>query len=229
MVDIRDVGGPLRLAVTGLDRFNRRHPWSHNDYFHGWILRHLPDTRDHALDVGCGRGELLSALAGRFDRVDGVDADAAMTGAASQRCGGNPAVRVRQLPFDDVTGRYDLMTMVAVLHHLDLGPALRHASDMLVDRGRLLVVGLARPSTAADNRWDLGSAMVNPLVGIVKHPRVAVPRDRAPLPVADPTLTFDEIKAQATALLPGARMRHRLFFRYTLEWTKGDRLSARGR
>jgi SAM-dependent methyltransferase len=215
----------VRASLMGagsaqLDRFNRRHPWSHNDHFHGWILRQLPDRRGVALEVGCGRGELLAKLAERFARVDGIDADTEMALASSERCASTPTVRVRQLPFDAATGSYDLITMVAVLHHLDLEAALRQARNMLAGGGRLLVVGLARPATAADLAWEIASALLNPLVGVVKHPRVAIGNVAAQFPLVDPSMTFDEVRAQAMALLPGARMRRRLFFRYTLEWTK---------
>lgn len=32
---------PLGAVVRGLAAFNDRHPWSHNDFFHPWILRNL--------------------------------------------------------------------------------------------------------------------------------------------------------------------------------------------
>ena len=58
-----------RSLLDGMRRLNARHPWSHNDYFHSWILANLPDRRRTALDVGCGRGELVSVLAPRFEQV----------------------------------------------------------------------------------------------------------------------------------------------------------------
>lgn len=219
-MDVRDARGLAGRAVAGLDAFNRRHPWSHNDHFHGWILRNLPAVRRHALDVGCGRGELASALATRFDRVDAVDADAEMVRIARERLSGDARITVRREPFDQVAGRYDLITMVAVLHHLDLDSALSHVAELLTTGGRLLVVGLARPVTTRDIAWDLTSAALNPVVGMVKHPRAAVPATTPPFPVADPTLAFDEVRDEVARRLPGAGVRRRLFFRYTLAWTK---------
>lgn len=49
-----------------LRELNERHAWSHNDYFHSWILANLPDRRGRALDMGCGRGGLVRALAPHF-------------------------------------------------------------------------------------------------------------------------------------------------------------------
>lgn len=224
-MDIRTVPNPLvRAGGRALRMLNDRHPWSHNDHFHGWILRRLPARRRRALDVGCGKGLLLSRLRGPFDEVLGVDADAAMAAVAAERFAGDPAVTVRRARFEEVDGEFDTITMVAVLHHLPLEPALRHAAGLLAPGGRLLVVGLARAETLADLAWDLPSSLLNPLVGLIKHPQpVRGPVDDgggAPMPVRDPAETFAEISRVAREVLPGARPRRRLFFRYTLEWTR---------
>lgn len=66
-----------RLA-TSMEHLNARHPWSHNDHFHSWILANLPERRRTALDVGCGRGDLLATLASYFVEVRGTDVDDVM-------------------------------------------------------------------------------------------------------------------------------------------------------
>ncbi|MEU4387224.1 class I SAM-dependent methyltransferase [Promicromonospora sp. NPDC023805] len=223
-MDIRTVPNPLvRAGGRWLRRVNDRHPWSHNDHFHGWILRRLPARRRRALDVGCGAGLLLSRLRGRFDEVLGVDAAAAMAAVSAERFAGGPSVSVRHARFEEVDGAFDTITMIAVLHHMPLEAALRHASELLAPGGRLLVVGLARAESLADFVWDVPSSLLNPQVGMVKHPQpVTKPVDDAgpPLPVRDPAETFAEIAQVARRVLPEARIRRRLFFRYTLEWTR---------
>ena len=203
-----------------LAAFNSRHPWSHNDHFHGWLLRHLPDRRGRALDVGCGRGDLVAALASRFEHVDGVDVDESMTKVAAQRFAGQSAISIRRMPFEEVCGSFDLITMVAVLHHLDLPPALGHARELLNPGGRLLVIGLPKIVGTPDLVWDLPSLVLNPIIGMIKHPRAADVSQPPPFPVAEPTMSYREIKDAVTQLLPGAKIRRRLFFRFTLEWTK---------
>ncbi|GAA4699673.1 Methyltransferase domain-containing protein [Promicromonospora umidemergens] len=223
-MDIRTVPNPIvRAGGRWLRRVNDRHPWSHNDHFHGWILRRLPTRRRRALDVGCGAGLLLSRLRGRFDEALGVEADAAMAGVATERFAGDPVVSVRHARFEKVDGTFDTITMVAVLHHLPLEASLRHAAELLEPGGRLLVVGLARAETLTDLAWDLPSSLLNPLVGMVRHPRpVTAPVDDGgpPLPMRDPAETFADISRAVRRVPPGARLRRRLFFRYTLEWTR---------
>ena len=112
--------------------------------------------------------------------------------------------------------------MVAVLHHMPLEAALRHASELLEPGGRLLVVGLARADTVTDFAWDLASALLNPWSGWSSiHSRSrSLWTTRPRMPMRDPVETFAEISRTARRVLPGAQIRHRLFFRYTLEWTR---------
>jgi len=230
-MDVRNSRNPLVVgAGRWLARVNARHPWNHNEHFHGWILRNLPARRQLAVDVGCGTGVLAGKLVPHFARVTGIDADPGMAAAASARLAGCPRVSIRRCGFagfapaaDD--GRADLITMVAVLHHLDLASTLARIPGLLAPGGRLLVVGLARVDSPADFAVDLVSAPANLVMGLIKHPRPArsarEPASGQPrMPVRDPEATLADITAAARARLPGAVVRRRLFFRYTLRWDK---------
>lgn len=209
-----------RLSKT-MGAINARHPWSHNDHFHPWILTRLPEQRHRALDVGCGRGELLAALAPHFEDVRGIDVDTTMRESSAARCAGLGNVAVEGTPLDEVTGPVDLVTMVAVLHHLDIEKTLSDVLRLLAPGGRFLSVGLARPATLTDHAWDLASMVTNPAIGYVKHPWVSTQGVHPPsVPVADPRLTYAEISVAAERVMPGARIRHQLGFRHTIEWTK---------
>ena len=230
-MDVRDSANPvLASARRWLDRVNARHPWNHNEHFHGWILRNLPARRRAAVDVGCGTGVLAGKLAPHFARVTGIDADAGMAGAASARLAHDPGVTIRRRRFEQLAvaaghSEADLITMVAVLHHLDLEDTLARIPGLLAPGGRLLVVGLARVSSLPDLAADLISAAVNPVMGLIRHPRPARQAEgpaagQPVMPVRDPATTLAEITAAARASLPGATVRRRLFFRYTLRWDK---------
>ncbi|WP_229116146.1 class I SAM-dependent methyltransferase [Parenemella sanctibonifatiensis] len=211
-------------ALLAMHRLNQRHPWSHNDHFHPWILGRLPEFRGRALDVGCGRGELVAALAPHFASVEGIDRDPGMRRVASARCAGVVEVSIGDTPLGALTGPYDLITMVAVLHHLPLGETFGQVRRLLPPGGRFLVVGLAQSRSRSDLAWEGVCALTNPLIGLVKHPWPAPPAPpatnaRPEMPVADPVETLAEIDAAARRVLPGVRLQRRLGFRYTLEWT----------
>ena len=230
-MNVRDSANPvLARARRWLDRVNARHPWDHNEHFHGWILRNLPARRSAAVDVGCGTGVLAGKLARHFAGVTGIDADAGMAAAAGARLAHDPRVSIRHCRFEQFAsaagdGEADLITMVAVLHHLDLEDTLARIPVLLAPGGRLLVVGLARVNSLPDLAADLISAAANPVMGLIRHPRPARPAEgpaagQPVMPVRAPAATLAEITAAATARLPGATIRRRLFFRYTLRWDK---------
>ena len=237
-MDVRESTNRVVVAAARrLDIVNAHHPWNHNEHFHHWILRNLPVRRQVAVDIGCGTGVLAGKLAARFARVTGIDADAGMAAAASARLAREPGVTIRHGRFEEFAeaadadaagagdGGADLITMVASLHHLRLDDTLARIPALLAPGGRLLVVGLAKADSLPDLAFDLVSSAANPLMGLVKHPRRARPAEApAPggqvMPVRDPTTTLAEIAAAARDRLPGATVRRRLFFRYTLRWDK---------
>jgi SAM-dependent methyltransferase len=100
-MDVRDSANPVVLSAgRWLARVNARHPWSHNEHFHGWILRNLPARRQAAVDVGCGTGVLAGKLAPHFARVTGIDADEGMAAAASARLADDRRVSIMRCCFD---------------------------------------------------------------------------------------------------------------------------------
>jgi ubiquinone/menaquinone biosynthesis C-methylase UbiE len=226
-MDIRELPGPLHQSLA---KINARHPWSHNEHFHAWILRNLPARRQAAVDVGCGKGVLAGKLATHFAHVTGIDRNEGMAAAARTRLGGFPHVSIHRCDFADFSstardGGTDLITMVAVLHHLELDDTLARIQRLLAPGGRLLVVGLARADSLADLAFDVVSGAANPVMGVIKHPQPVRVHQRTldeqpAMPMMDPVTTFAEISKAARAQLPGSSVRRQLFFRYTLRWDK---------
>ncbi|AOR33629.1 SAM-dependent methyltransferase [Streptomyces fodineus] len=212
---------PGRL-VDALDRFNAAHPWDHNAHYHPWLLRQLPRRFARALDVGCGSGDLVRLLAERGEWVQGVDSDSEILQRARELTG--PAAPVGYslgaAPQEIPAGPYDVISCVAVLHHLPFAEALDRFKKELAPGGTLVVVGCARAASPVDHALGLVAIPLNALTGWVKN------RGRAgsPRPVSmtartrEPELSFEEIGRQARRLLPGVRLRRRLFWRYTLVW-----------
>ncbi|MEU7150169.1 class I SAM-dependent methyltransferase [Streptomyces sp. NPDC045456] len=215
----------LPRLLRALDRFNATHPWDHNAHFHPWILRQLPRRLGSALDVGSGSGDLARLLATRAATVHGIDPDPAIVARARELTPPADAATVTFTVADALTGipggPYDVITCVAVLHHLPLADALAVFRDHLAPGGTLVVVGLARQQTPVDHLLTAVSAPLNAATGRLKHRGRTAP---APRPVAMTALTrpadtgFATIAREARRLLPGARLRRRLFWRYTLVW-----------
>lgn len=221
-VDVRRVTTQL---LTALGRISEAHPWSHNDAYSSWILWHARRIRRRgairALDAGCGTGNLLKKLAREMGEVTGIEQDPETARRARRNVAAVRSVVVREESFDLTPCEnpcYDLVTLVAVLYHLPLAPALDAARSLIRPGGRMLIVGLAR-ETSSDLPWSVASLFLNPLIGVIRHPRrVAISPENMTAPTTDPRETFEQIKATAQRMLPGVKMRRSLFWRYTAVW-----------
>ncbi|WIB76755.1 class I SAM-dependent methyltransferase [Curtobacterium sp. MCPF17_002] len=216
------------LAV--LDRSNARRPWSHNQAYTPVVLAQGRRARaaaragrepSRALDVGCGTGVLARRLGREFDEVVGLEPSAPTAALARQTTADTPSVRIVEGSLNAVGDeQFDLVSLVAVLHHLPLEPALRRLRHLVRPSGRLVVIGVAA-ETRRDLGWSVLSTLVNPIVGALRHPR-ARRGDQPPPHMRSPTVpataTFEEIRAVVARYLPGARMRRSLFWRYVLVW-----------
>ncbi|NEB83032.1 class I SAM-dependent methyltransferase [Streptomyces anulatus] len=213
----------LPRLLRALDRFHATHPWDHNAHYHRWILRRLPGRFPGALDVGSGSGDLARLLATRAEAVHGIDADPAIVERARERTApGAPVTFSVGDALEDVpSGSYDVITCVATIHHLPFGEALTHLRRHLAPGGTLIVVGLYRPRSRSDYLIDAVAIPSNIAMAWIKNKGRKAPRPAAmTAPTRPATMAFADIVRDARLVLPGARPRRRLFWRYTLVWKR---------
>ncbi|GAA0262089.1 class I SAM-dependent methyltransferase [Saccharothrix mutabilis subsp. mutabilis] len=181
--------------------------FDHNAHYHPLLLAHVPPGARTALDVGCGNGGFARALAARGLRVTGVDkaVEAVVPGVE---------VRRADAVVDDLGGPYDFVSCIAALHHMPFTTAVTRLRDAVAPGGVLAVLGLAKEKTAWDWVVSLSSVPANLARRVVKDD----PVDTAP--VRDWHMSVDEVKAGVADLLPGARVRRHLYWRYSLVWRK---------
>lgn len=109
-------------------------------------LAALPRARYRsALEIGCSIGVLTRQLAGRCDRLLGLDVAEAALAQARARTADLPNVTVRRLrvPDDDPGGAYDLVVLSEVGYYwspADLGRALGLVARRLEPGGQLVLV-----------------------------------------------------------------------------------------
>ncbi|MEH3140883.1 MAG: class I SAM-dependent methyltransferase [Mycobacterium kyogaense] len=190
--------------------------WNHNTAYHPWLLG-FAHGRD-VLDVGCGDGLLAERLAPVARSVVGIDPDPEAIRRARARLAHIDGVSIVQGSFADCASagaRYDLITFVASLHHLDLRPALAAARDMLRPGGQLAVVGLSANTTVTDWLW---SALYLPAVRVGSRWHRET-RDIG-VTVASPRENLAEIRRIAAEVLPGVQIRRALYYRYLMQWEK---------
>lgn len=191
-------------------------PWNHNIHYWPVVLEAAPTPCERALDVGCGEGLLSRALLARARHVTGIDRDAASIAAA--RRGGSAGIDLvlgdfLTHPFP--ARSFDLVASVAALHHMDSAAALSRMRELLRPGGVLAVVGLARGRYPRDWPREILAAVADHAIKLRRtHWESTAPT------IWPPPETYAEVGAVAARVLPGARVRRRLLWRYTLVWTK---------
>ncbi|MDV7222309.1 class I SAM-dependent methyltransferase [Streptomyces prunicolor] len=193
--------------------------WNHNVHYHPVVVDAVPDGCRTVLDVGCGDGLLARKLASRAGSVTGVDRSPQMIRLA--RADVSPEnVTFVEADYLDATslaeGTYDFVSAVAVVHHTEFEDAVARLASLLAPGGRLVIVGLAYNRTFLDwvisgcglpvsrflARWNGGK------LGPVG------------MPIEDSAMCWGEAREGVRRLLPGARFRRRLLWRYVAEWDK---------
>jgi SAM-dependent methyltransferase len=207
--------------------------WDHNSYYQERLLRALPARCGRVLDVGCGAGQFAARLAERAERVDALDRSPVMIAEARRTV---PA-SVTCLPGDAATadlpaGAYDAVTSISALHHMDLPVVLPRLAAALRPGGLLIAVSHHRlevprglPAEAVSvlgNNARRAVLLCLPAGRRSRREMYAGHAARPPMPVMDPELTLRQVRAQATAALPGSRVRWLVHWRYELTWRKPD-------
>jgi SAM-dependent methyltransferase len=204
--------------------------WDHNAYFHRLLLRQLPKTRRRVLDVGCGAGAFAARLAQRCEQVDAVDRSPAMIEEAKRRTPGNVNCVLADVLTDPLPGEdYDAIFSITALHHMPLPEVLPALAAALRPGGVLAAVALPQTDLPRELPVELVSAAGHRLLGAAflatrslgAGNAFAIDSTHEAMPVfMDPTLTTREVAGQAAAVLPDARVRRLLFWRYFLLWRK---------
>lgn len=199
------------MAISGDGEY-----WNHNTAYHPWLIGIATRHRGDVLDVGCGDGLLAQRLAPVSRSVTAIDPDPAAVQRAADRLDPYDHVRVCQQSFESYEPgacRFDLVTFVASLHHLDLRASLVKARDLLTSTGEIAVVGLSADKTLRD--WVWAAICVPPArIGSWLNSET---RDVGVV-VTEPREGLDDIRRAADEVLPGASVRRALYYRYLLRW-----------
>ncbi|HEV7420548.1 MAG TPA: class I SAM-dependent methyltransferase [Mycobacterium sp.] len=201
--------------------------WNHNTAYHPWVLGIAAKHRGDVLDVGCGDGLLAQRLARVSRSVTGIEPDHAAADRARQRVADHDVEisRTSFEEFDPGTRRFDLVTFVASLHHMDLRASLARARDLLTPSGEIAVVGLSANKSAWDWAW---SACSLPAVAVGDRLHRATPD--IGVTMAEPRESLGEIRRAVAEVLPGVVIRRKLYYRYVLRWSsQGSAMHTRFR
>ena len=180
------------------------------DVFRALLARELPSgSVATGIDIGCGEGETARILhAHGAGAVVGVDPHEPSIDEA-RRIGGDGLTYVHADALHVELPHAEVVTSVAMLHHVDMVEGLRAMASLVAPGGLLLVVGLAKSTYPRDLLYDSAGSLAV---------RLHRPwHTTAPI-VWPPPVTYPQARRIAKDVLPGVRYRREIKLRYTLAW-----------
>jgi len=208
---------------------------THNDHYHDFLLQHLPSNCLDALEIGCGTGSLARRLAERSERVLALDLSQEMIRLARERSAQFANINFQladvlesQLPDES----FDCIASIATLHHLPFPEMLTKMKAALKPGGVLLVLDLFEPARISDSLLAGLSDSISNLCAIpisvglrlIHHGRLLPRREVRDAWKAhehhDTYPTMAQVHALCARLLPGAKIKQHLLWRYSIVWKK---------
>jgi len=203
--------------------------WNHNNHYHRFLLEQVPACCTDALDIGCGTGQFARLLASRAEHVLALDLSPQMIRLARERSTGFATIDFEAADALSRTfspEQFDYIVSIAALHHMPMEAILAKMKEALAKGGTLAVLDIYK-TRFSDLFVNLAAIPANLFMQRVKngHRPSSSAEARAAMKehgAHDSYLTLSQVHQICRALLPGARMRRHLFWRYSIVWTKSE-------
>lgn len=191
--------------------------WNHNYAYHKWIIQKI-NNNSTILDVGCGDGTLCFKLSS-CNKVIGIDTSEDSIKIANQKNNYNNVsfVNADYLKYN-FKDKYDVIIFVAAIHHMNMEEALIKAKSLLNKNGKILIVGLAKPSTIIDNIIELFRVIPSFLISKIKRNKSS---EKLNIQTNYVFPTMNEVRLTIRKVLRNNyKLRQALHYRYLLTWKK---------
>ena len=204
-----------------------REEWNHNNHYHQFLLKQLPDRCQTVLDLGCGTGQFSRLLANRAEGVIALDLSPNSIQIAQQRSQqfDNIDYRVADVSQRDFPlEHFDAIASIATVHHLSIEQLIPKLKAALKPGGVLIILDLLEHHNLMDALSDAIAVPLNCWLlkvnnGPLKPDLEAVAAMKEHLRT-DKYLNFLQAKKVYTSLLETAKVRRHLFWRYSVVWQK---------
>jgi ubiquinone/menaquinone biosynthesis C-methylase UbiE len=201
--------------------------WNHNDHYHDFLLKQLPPHCTYALDIGCGTGAFSRLLARHADRVLALDLSLQMIRIAKEHSEqySNIDFQVADaMTWEFPAEQFDCVASIATLHHLPFEETLLRMKGALKINGTLIILDLFQPAGLSDALTSSLAVPVSIMLRLIRTGRLREPREVkeawAEHGHSDSYPTLSQIRQVCACVLPGAKVRKHLLWRYSITWKK---------
>jgi len=182
------------------------------------LLTHLPAVRQNALDVGCGYGDYAVRLSPFFKTVYAIDPDLPSVERAKSSNSQNTNILFINesfLSYNFSSIKFDYISMLASLHHMDIYEAINRAIGLLSPSGYLSILGLYRETV-----FDLPSSIYSIFLHSYYKKKYRCQNDDDGMVISKPKETYYNICKVMNEILPGSSIRKLPLWRYFILWEK---------
>lgn len=194
-----------------------------------YLLGRLPERVGAVLEIGCGVGNLATALADRAERVTAFDLSPEMIRVARERSAARPNIEF--FVADAMTWTYpeqtfDAVVSLATLHHMPLDEVLEKVKGTLKPGGVFISVDLYEPDATQKLMRRVRSKLRRMFPWLFKQKQK---RQRDPQAAAawaahwehnDEHPYLRDVRRLAAGVLPGAKVKPISNLWFALEWRK---------
>jgi 2-polyprenyl-3-methyl-5-hydroxy-6-metoxy-1,4-benzoquinol methylase len=201
--------------------------WDHNNCYFRHLLKYVPNNIETCVDIGCGKGQLSFMMSQKSKNVIAVDlADKMIEKAKVLHANTNITYicgNILDMKFENDS--IDVIITTATAHHLPYEWLLCFANDKLKKGGRLIILDLAKAGSLSDYIIWGAAFLPNIVINLIKNHRLQKDDEHSKEVWQrhgkhDTYMTMKEIKTLADKCIPGAKVKRKLFWRYTLIWEK---------
>ena len=203
--------------------------WDHNQQYQDYLLKQIKDNQNYGLDIGCGTGELTKKLALQCRKAIGIDISKAMIEEAKKRSN-NTNIEFLNIDIDSFLNEsmdmYDVIISIATFHHLDMETTLMKLKSKLNANGMILILDLYKNATIFEYLLSLVATICNPFIYLIRRGSFRNTKEEREAWKDhfqyDKYNTVKEIKETARKTLGNVKIRHHLFWRYSLIYIKNE-------
>jgi ubiquinone/menaquinone biosynthesis C-methylase UbiE len=199
--------------------------WSHNSHYYDFLLQQIPAYCTNALEIGCGTGAFSRLLAQRSERVLALDLSPRMIQIARERSKQYPNIDFQvadAMEWEFPVEQFDCIASIATLHHLPLEEILTRMKEALKINGILLILDLFQAKGLSDVFTGAVAAPVSVVLRLIKTGRLREPRKVREAWTQhgwnDSYLALSQVRQICAVVLPEARVRKHLLWRYSIVW-----------
>ena len=156
--------------------------WTANNHYHDFLLKHVPQNCENALEIGCGTGAFARLLAKRCKRVIALDLSSEMIRVACSRSSQFDNLEFQladAMTWNFPQSQFDFVCSIATLHHLQQRELFVKMKDALKPGGVLVVLDLVESNSLVERMFDVIGLGVSGSLRLIHNGRLKPPRRSA--------------------------------------------------